>query len=128
MKHCFVKSLVIILLFLIVILGAQDLIAQNEYTYYSKGKRDPFIPLVTSEVRTSLGLRVVETIEDIKLEGVIFDPFGKSMAVLNGEVVKEGDKIYNVEIVKIYNDAISIKIYDQPHTVNLVKERGETFE
>ena len=128
MKRLFANSLALALLFLIITLATQDLIAQDKYMYYSKGKRDPFISLITSMARISLGLQVVETVEDIKLEGVIFDPFGKSMAVLNGEVVKEGDKIHNVEIVKIYNDAISIKIYDQPHTINLAKEGGKTFE
>ena len=52
------------------------------YEYYSKGKRDPFVPLVTGTViKSSLGLQAIETIEDVRLEGIILDPAGKSMAV-----------------------------------------------
>jgi len=100
----------------------------EEYKYDSKGRRDPFIPLVTGNIRTSLGLQSVETAEDINLEGIIFDPNGKSIAVLNGEIVKEGDKLYNIEIVKIYSSSIVLKIYDKPHKINLIKEGGETVE
>jgi hypothetical protein len=99
-----------------------------EYTYYSEGKRDPFVPLVTGEVITSLGIQSVETIEDVKLEGIVFDPSGESIAVLNGEIVREGEKAYNVEIVKIYNNAVTLKVYNDTHTIDLIEKGGETFE
>ncbi|MBU4375891.1 MAG: hypothetical protein KKD29_00250 [Candidatus Omnitrophica bacterium] len=95
------------------------------YKYYSKGKRDPFIPLVTGEVRTSLGLQAVEDIDDVRLEGVIFDPNGKSIVVLNDEILKEGDKMYNVEVLKITKDSVTIKVHDRMHTISLVEEGGK---
>ncbi len=93
MKRFFVNSVTITMILVSAVLIAQRSFGQ-EYTYYSKGERDPFIPLITSGARMSLGLQVVETIDDIKFEGIIFDPFGKSMAMLNGEVVKEGDTVH----------------------------------
>ena len=99
------------------------------YEYYSKGKRDPFVPLITGTViKSSLGLQAIETIDDVILEGIILDPRGESMAVLNGEVVKEGDRAYNIEIVKIYYNAVTIKLNEKVHTINLVEEGGETVE
>ena len=127
MNHRFMNFLIGALLFLFLIF-APDTLPAGEYIYYSKGNRDPFIPLIASEGRVSLGLEVVETIDDVRFEGVIFDPLGESMAVLNGEVVKEGDKAYNIEVVKIYENAISIKIYDKTHTISLIKEGGEAVE
>ena len=129
MKKISINSFLIVLLLVFTNLSQRPLFsAEAEYKYYTKGRRDPFIPLVTGEVRPSLGLESVETIDDIKFEGIIFDPSGKSIAVLNNEIVKEGDKAYNVEVVKIYRDAITIKIYDRIHTINLIEEGGETVE
>lgn len=99
-----------------------------EYEYKSKGKRDPFIPLVTGDIVTSLGLESVTSIDDIEFEGVIYDPAGQSMALLNGEVVKKGDKIYSVEILEISRSSIAVKIYDKAYTIDLVEEGGETVE
>ncbi len=96
----------------------------NQYKYYSKGKRDPFIPLVTGEVRTSLGLAAVEDADDVRFEGIIYDPSGNSMVVLNDEVLKEGDKLYNVEVVKINKNSVTIKVHDRVHTIKLVEEGG----
>ncbi|MFH0839948.1 MAG: hypothetical protein V1883_02900 [Candidatus Omnitrophota bacterium] len=94
------------------------------YEYYSKGKRDPFIPLVTGEVRTGLGLEAVEDIDDVRLEGIIFDPNGKSIVVLNDEILKEGDKMYNVEVLEINKNSVTINVHDRMHTISLVEEGG----
>lgn len=101
--------------------GAQE----EEYKYLSKGKRDPFVPLATGEVKTNVGLQAVETIDDVRFEGVIFDPSGKSMVVLNDEVLQEGDRKYNVEVIKIDNKSVIIKINDREYTIKLVEEGGE---
>ena len=100
----------------------------EEYKYFGGGKRDPFMPLITSEIKTSLGLQVVESIEDVSFEGVMFDPLGTSMAMLNGEVVKAGDKAYNVEVLEIYENALTIKIYDKTYTIDLIEEGGGAGE
>jgi len=92
--------------------------------YYAGGKRDPFIPLITKGIKASLGLQSVESIEDIKFEGVVFDPNGLSVAMLNGEIVREGDRICNVEVVRIYDDSIIIKIYAKEYKVSLAEEGG----
>ena len=95
-----------------------------QYKYYSKGKRDPFIPLVTGEVRSGLGLAAVEDVDDVRFEGVIYDPNGESMVVLNDEVLKEGAKKYNVEVMKINKNSVMIKAHDRVHTIKLVEEGG----
>jgi hypothetical protein len=127
MKKRAINFLVITILLISVIFMQQQLLG-DEYEYFSRGKRDPFIPLVTSEIRSSLGLNTVESIEDIELEGIIFDPTGSSLAVLNGEIVKEGDKMENVEIVKIYANGVTVKLYEKIHTISLIEEGGEIVE
>ncbi|MDD5680622.1 MAG: hypothetical protein PHI59_05230 [Candidatus Omnitrophica bacterium] len=119
-RICLIPAIIAILsagIFLVMVHG-------EEYQYFSKGKRDPFVPLSTGETRTNMGLQAVETIDDVKFEGIIFDPSGKSMVVLNDEVLGEGEKKYNVEVIKINNDSIIIKVNDRVHTINLVEEGG----
>ena len=118
----------VIALLIISITSVRPGLSASEYKYDSRGRRDPFVPLITSGIRPSLGLMSVEGIEDVKLEGIIFDPFGKSIAVLNGEIVKEGDRTYNVEIVKISDNTITLKIHDIPYTISLVEEGSEAVE
>ena len=48
--------------------------------------------------------------------------------MLNGEIVKEGDRTYNVEIVKISDNTITLKIHDIPYTISLVEEGSEAVE
>lgn len=45
-----------------------------------------------------------------KVEGILFDPNGKSFATINGEVVSEGDSIKKIKIIKINNDSIEIMV------------------
>lgn len=69
----------------------------GEFRYDSHGKRDPF--LIASKARTIVA-------EDdgymthLKLEGVVVDPKGNSIAIVNGEMLKEGDQIGESIVVK----------------------------
>ena len=127
MKRTSILFIVVTLMSLSVIF-TQGQLFSFEYKYESGDRRDPFIPLIISQRRMSVGLEAVESIEDVKFEGVIFDPAGKSMAVLNGEIVKEGEKVHNVKIVKIYENAVTLKIFERVHTINLVEKGGEAVE
>ncbi len=100
--------------------GAEE--AAPEFSYYSKGTRDPFLPLITGDVRTSMGLRTVETIEDVKFEGIIFDPAGGSLVMLNGEVLRENQRVYNVRIIEIQPEAVTLSVYDQEHTIYIEED------
>lgn len=70
------------------------------FTYDSKGKRDPFLPLVSKEgYLINREADVLAT--DMNLEGIIYDPSGKSLAIINGQVLKVGDTISNYSIIEI---------------------------
>jgi len=65
---------------------------EKPFVYADHGKRDPLWPLVTS----SGAIMSYETevfISDMVLEGVIIDPSGQNLAIINGVVVKNSDKI-----------------------------------
>jgi len=80
--------------------------AQEEFVYDAKGRRNPFIPLVTPDGRLlKLEQEVSET--GLSLEGVIYDANGISYAIVNGGVVKIGDIAGdNYQVLKIEQDKV----------------------
>ncbi len=67
--------------------------AQSEgFVYNDHGKRDPFWKLV-SPSGTILHYDSDLSMSDLTLEGIIFDPSGKSLAVINGMILKENDRV-----------------------------------
>jgi hypothetical protein len=77
-------------------------LADENFIYDPQGKPDPFSPWVTSDGR----LQILESREkkgssELSLEGIIYDKYGLSYAVVNGEVVKIGDSIDGYQVLKI---------------------------
>ena len=81
-----------------------------EPVYDSHGKRDPFVPLVTSTSREPSGLLGVEQLEDVLLEGVVYDKKNGSVAVLNGFVLKEGEEMGNVKVLQIKPEGVLLSL------------------
>lgn len=107
----------IVFLFLII----QFSFAESEYKYNAQGKRDPFIPLVTQDGRF-LKLEAEEQNSSLALEGIIYDPSGYSYAIVNGTVVKIGDKIADYEVLKIEKNKVVLIKEGQVYGVELKKE------
>ena len=68
--------------------------------YNDHGKRDPFMPLVSSD-----GIVVAYdqdlSVNDLTLEGIVADVSGRNVAIVNGKIVKAHDQIgsYVVETI-----------------------------
>jgi hypothetical protein len=76
--------------------------AEEIFIYDSLGKPDPFSPWVTPDGRLQiLESREKKDASELSLEGIIYDKYGLSYAVVNGEVVKIGDTIDGYQILKI---------------------------
>lgn len=74
-------------------LDAKELEQRQPFVYNDAGKRDPFWPLVS---KTGAIITYDETdlsASDMILTGVLTGVGGRSVAVINGKIVKEGDKI-----------------------------------
>jgi hypothetical protein len=102
--------------------AAQDTSAMPSYD--SKDRRDPFIPLITQNTRVAAGLENVQTIDDILLEGIVWDAAGGSIAVLNGVIVKVGDAIGVVKVESIEEKEVELYINNIKHKIAL-SEEGE---
>jgi hypothetical protein len=76
--------------------------AQEAFVYDDHGKRDPFVPLVSSA-----GMVVTYdedlSVNDLVLEGIVADATGNNAAIVNGKVVKVHDEIgpYVVDVIAI---------------------------
>ncbi|MCK4993506.1 MAG: hypothetical protein KAS13_00490 [Candidatus Omnitrophica bacterium] len=115
-------NILVILLSMIVVSGARA--SSRDFTYQSKGNRDPFMSLVTKDGRILPGARVVSETGDVELEGIIWDPKGKSMAIINGKLVKEQQRVMNMQVLKIKKDSIILQKGGNVIVINLTKERG----
>ncbi len=80
--------------------------AQEQFVYDAKGKRNPFIPLVTPDGR----LLKLETQENLNasllVEGIIYDKNGLSYAIVNGSVVSIGDTVGDFQVLKIEDNKV----------------------
>ena len=91
--------------------------AAEEVLYDSGNRRDPFVPLAggndTSVTTTSSG---------IKLEGIIYDPGERSMAILNGKSYQKGEVVGNATVVKISKDHVVISVNGEEKTLWIREE------
>lgn len=95
--------------------------AEEGFVYDSKGERDPFMPLVTSDGRL-LKIGQKEQAKGISLEGIIYDKEGGSYAIVNGDVVRAGETIEDFQILKIESDRVVFIKNGEPIEVELDKE------
>ena len=97
--YCLTSVNLLVLFFCLLFLSSV-LYADGGFIYDSKGKRNPFIPLVTADGRL-LKLQENEQNKEISLSGIIYDKRGVSYAIVNGMVVGVGDRIGEYRVLKI---------------------------
>lgn len=108
------------LLFIAVFAAWTLAFAQADFVYQSKGKRNPFIPLVSKDGR----LMKLEKEEggkqsDLLVDGLIYDKHGVSYALVNGRVVGTGDYAGEYRVLKISKDRIAFLKDDQIREVSI---------
>ncbi|MFH1655606.1 MAG: hypothetical protein ABH954_03240 [Candidatus Omnitrophota bacterium] len=106
------KKIIIIVGVVFILISVNFVYAQEQadnFVYDSKGKRDPFLSLVSPEGYL-IKIEPFSETSEINIEGIIYDPRGSSYAIINSEVVKPGDVIGRFEIIGIErNKVILIK-------------------
>jgi hypothetical protein len=94
--------LVSILCLICLSLGASSACA-GEITYDSGKRRDPFVALKDD----GSGDSPVSS-SGFKLEGIIYDPGSKSLAILSGKTYQAGETVGETKIVSISKDHVVI--------------------
>jgi len=96
---------------------------EGDFVYESKGKRNPFIPLVTPEGRLlKLDKQEATTVDGLAIEGIIYDQFGRSFAIVNTNVVGIGDIVGDYQVLKIQDNKVIFIKDGVPLEVELTKE------
>lgn len=102
--------------------------AQERFKYDPKNKRDPFSPLIGPNGEYLTPFSGLKSIGDMRLEGIIWDPKGDSYAIINGEVVKEGDYLAGALVSKIHSKEVVILLEEEEFTLVLIEEEGNVGE
>lgn len=102
-------------------------VSAREASYESHGKRDPFVPLV-HEGRfvavTGSGLAKDSPVSDLHLAGIVWDPAGSSLALINEMEVKIGDRLGDYQVVDIRPDAVILLKEGKPVVLQLPFEQS----
>ncbi|MDO8525559.1 MAG: hypothetical protein Q7S07_03625 [Candidatus Omnitrophota bacterium] len=98
----------------------------EQFQYESRGKRDPMIPLIGREKPSgAVQFSEIATAGDVSLEGIVASTSGSSMAIINGELVKEGFRAGEVEIKKITKNSVTLAISGKEYTIPLPEQGGQ---
>lgn len=87
--------------------------------YDNGGRRDPFVPLVGADGKVQ---EVQLTAKDLNIEGVVFDPNGGSLVLIDGDFYKEGDSIGQASIISIMKDRVILSQSNQEKIIWLRDE------
>ena len=98
------------ILSLMIFLIATCLFAEEVYEYEAQNRRDPFVPLVSERGAYASDAYGISGIADIRLEGIVWDDTKASIAIVNGEIVEEGQEIGSVKVLKIEKDAVVFEV------------------
>ncbi|MDP2981585.1 MAG: general secretion pathway protein GspB [Candidatus Omnitrophota bacterium] len=96
--------------------------AEEGFKYDAKSRRDPFIPLISETGGYASDAYEASAIEDIRLEGIVWDDVNGSIAIINGEIAKEGDSLGSVKILKINKDSVIFDVNGESLKIELNKE------
>ena len=127
LTHPLQQIIFIILLFLPLTTYHLPLLYAQEDTVfkYEPGvNRDPFIPLVTKDGKLTVAYGTLNSINDVILEGILYDAAGKSVVIMNDMVLKEGAKIGSIEVKKIEKNYVILSSAGKDHTFKLDASRG----
>ncbi len=98
------------------------LFAREEFVYDPKGKRNPFMPLVAPDGRLLKLDEKEQEHGDLVLEGIIYDKYGQSCAIVSSRVVKIGDEVGGYQVLKIEKNKVIFVKDGQPKEVELKEE------
>jgi len=96
----------------------------DAFQYESKGKRDPFVPLVGAEKPAAARLIDITSIDDIRLDGIALRAKGEAAAIINGELIKSGDKVGDITVKSITKTTVTLIIGGKAHELKLPEEGG----
>ncbi len=94
----------------------------EDHVYESKGRRDPFMPLVGAEIKSAESLEDVLSIDDVNFQGIATGPRGKTVAILNGTMLQKGETMGRVTLEGIKGETAVIIIDGDRYALDLYEK------
>ena len=88
--------------------------ASSPQGYDAQGKRDPFVPLVREGRFVSSVAGGIGDFSNPALAGILWDPNGHSIALINEMEVRVGDILGEYEVTEIQQDAVVLMRQGKP--------------
>lgn len=98
---------------------------EQSFIYDDKGKRDPFLPLVGKDGRFLLDTGLTYSFDELELSGILWDPQGKSSALINDQIVTRGESVYGFKIKTITKDSVIFSKEGKEYILKLSIEKGD---
>ncbi len=94
---------------------------ETAFSYSDNGRRDPFWPLVSP---SGAVLVYGENIDfaDMTLEGIIYDPRGERLAIVNGKIVKASDNVGGFAVISVEEERVVLQKDGKEFILQLKKE------
>ena len=89
------------------------------FIYDSHGNRDPFMPLLTKDGKPITVYGSISSIDDVIVEGILYDPKSGSVAILNDTILKQGDSISGIMVKKIEKNSVVLSFKGEDHTFKI---------
>jgi type II secretory pathway component PulC len=96
-----------------------DFLDVKTFIYDSQGARDPFTPLLTKDGRPVVTYSRIASVNDVVVEGILYDRQGESVVVINDVILKQGDSISDIKVEKIEKDFVVLSFKGQEHTFKI---------
>lgn len=113
-------------IFIAVVTVLVPLQASAEFSQYeAHGRRDPFVPLIGAEKPSMTKLSEITSVEDMKLEGIVSGAKGEMAAMMNGEIIKAGDKIGDIVVKSITGAGVTLTVGGKEYKLKLPEEGGQ---
>jgi hypothetical protein len=90
--------------------------------YNSRGKRDPFVPLVGVAETSAASIEDIMSIDDVNLQGTAGDSAGKMFAIINGEMITEGETRGRLTVKEISESRIRLLIDKDEFTLDIYED------
>ena len=100
---------------------AQTPSEHEHFVYDAHGKRDPFWSLVGGRGAIINFDKDIQAV-GLVLEGILAEPPGGSVAIINGNIIKVGDKIGFFVVKEIQGNAVILQKGQEIVTLKLKKE------
>lgn len=106
------RWLILALIFLVFEFGpafSQDLPPEYaRFVYQDEGRRDIFVPLVDKDGRYLLETEKRYSFSELNLSGILWDPQGNSSALINNQIVMEGETICGFTVKEITRSKVTL--------------------